>query len=155
MKRRQTMAKKKTPTGEENVLIQGIYCSGMSCLMSNSRMHLVVFKPCMCNWINKVLNRLLKALAQWSRLECHETDCQGSTDSGDNSIIQWSAVGGEMNLGPGFLPNWLGILWPLKRDTYLKVPNNLLFGVVCLFVCFGGREGRLQMNSGWRKVITF
>ena len=61
-----------------------------------------------------------------------------------------------MNLGPGFLPKWLGILWPLKSDTYLKVPNNLLFGLVgwlvclfvCLFVCFGGREGRLQMNSG-------
>jgi hypothetical protein len=44
MKRRQIMAEKETPTGGENALIQGIYCSGMSRLRSNSRMHLVVFK---------------------------------------------------------------------------------------------------------------
>lgn len=38
--------------GEKNALIQGIYWSGLSCLRSNSRMHAVVFKPWVFNWIN-------------------------------------------------------------------------------------------------------
>lgn len=46
------MAEKETHTGGENALIQGIYCWGLSCLMSNSRMHVVLFKLCIFNWIN-------------------------------------------------------------------------------------------------------
>lgn len=52
MKRRQTMDEKETCTEGENALIQGIYWSGMSCPMSNSRMQASVFKPCISDWIN-------------------------------------------------------------------------------------------------------
>lgn len=46
------MDEKETCTEGENALIQGIYWSGMSCPMSNSRMHVVVFKPCILSLIN-------------------------------------------------------------------------------------------------------
>lgn len=48
---RQTM-KRRFATEGENALIQGIYWSGVSCPMSNSRIQAMVFKPCISNGIN-------------------------------------------------------------------------------------------------------